>query len=376
MVCPPTLAQAAAEAENADVQHFKILSTVEYSGQGQFRSHAETRFTARKQSLPNDKVRYLLSASGVDLAGSGSSSGEVSFVIDRKTKYLSQSDQSLALWQRINNACVSSLEKVTKENVGKTWKQSFELPFAGNSLPAELKFTLTAIQLKTEAFGEVIAVRALSEPFVFQITKNEGGTGPVKSKVSAVYLFDQDVEDVYLSISVFEATTSVNGSKETLRHEVAVYRTDAAGESVDLNGLSKKFERLVQKVGLTRKGIKVEKEVPLPGWAQTEGLRAAGVANMYAAMACEGAPNPVAAVCIPASRIVELQSFGKLVAISKIGTVSAMLSQGIPAIGALNMVAIPAIMGVGLGTAAAIVGGGVAVAAGGGGGGRDRSPCN
>jgi hypothetical protein len=371
--------------EDGSVQHYKMLSSVEYSGQGQFKNQVETLLTVRKQLLSDDKVRYFISSNDFDLlrdnldAEKQSSSGELSFIVDEKTGRISGGGKDLGFLEKINNHCISSLKKVTKDNIGKTWKQSFDMPFLNHMFSGELKFTLTAIKLKTEAFGEVIAVRALSEPFVFKASGEEGNVGNVKSKIGAVYLFDQDIEDVYLSISVFEATANINGSKEQLRHEVGTYMTDSTGASVNLSGLGKEFEKLVQKVGLTKKGLKVEKETPLPQWAQYEGLAAGQVAHICAATACEGAPNPVVTVCIPTARTVAMQSSGTLTSIGVLGTgtVSSALAANVTGIGAMKIAVGPLIMGVSPMTAGLIGGGSAAVAAGaggGGGGGGSRSP--
>ena len=122
-----------------------------------------------------------------------------------------------------------------------------------------------------------------------------------------------------MSISVFEATTNINGFKEKLRREVATYTTDAMGVSADFSGLDKNFEKLVRKLGLKRKSLKVVKTSPLPQWAMSEGLRAAQLTNMYAAMVCEGALNPVITVCIPAARVVAMQCFGRLASADGLG---------------------------------------------------------
>jgi len=366
-----TFGKVSLAVENESTQHFKMLSTVEYSGKGQFRNQIETLFTVKKQLLDDDKVRYFLSTNDFDLAGGNldvgqqPSSGELSFVVDRKTKHLSVDSKDLSLLEMVNNQCVKSLKKVTKENIGKTWKQSFNLPFLGKSLPDELKFNLTAIRVETEVLGEMIAVRALSEPFGVRAPKKKAGIGSIKSRIGAIYLFDPEIEDIYLSISVFEARTNMNGSWEKLRHEVATYMTDAAGVSLDLSGLGKKFETLVRKLGLTKKSFKVVKESPLPQWALSEGLNASQVASICAATACEGASNPVVTVCIPVVRTVAMQSLGTLtplggLALADLGTVTGSLGTSVPAVGALNIAAAPAFMGVGVGTAAAIAGGGTA----------------
>jgi hypothetical protein len=368
-------------AENESVQHYKMLSTVEYTGQNQFRNQVDALLTVKRQSLSDDKVQYLVSSNNFNL-GEGSttpdqqpSARELSFVIDNQTKYLSTDSKDLELLEKINNHCVGELKKITKDNIGKTWKQSFTMPFLNQLIPGELNLTLTAIQLKTKMFGEMIAVRALSEPFVIRATNANGAKEDVRAKTNAVYLFDSKMEDIYMSISVFEAETK---SKEKLRHEVATYKTDATGKSVDLSGLGSEFEKLVRKVGLTTKTIKVTKESPLPQWAQYDGLGAAQVANICAATACEGAPNPVATIYIPAARTVALQSLGKIATVGKISAISTALATKVTGIAGMKIAAAPALMGGmgGLGAAGAVAGGATAVAVGASGAGGDdnRSP--
>ena len=371
--------------ESEGVQHYKMLSTVEYAGNTQFRNQVEMLFTVRKEFLSDDKVKYSISTNDFELIGSEMepgerlSSNELLFVIDGKTRGLTGCGGDLALLEKVNNQCVRSLKKVTRENIGKTWKQSFKLSFLDHLLTDELKFTLTAIQLKTKVFGEMIAVRALSEPFSVKAVKEEGGVGDVKCRMNAVYVFDSGIEDIYLSISVFEATTKINGSKETLRYEIATYKADSSGAAVDLSGLGKEFEKFVRKVGLTGKAIKVNKESSLPQWAHYEGLAAAQVTNLCAATACEGALNPVASVCLPAARTIALQSGGKLAMATQLGAISGLLVKSIPGASGMQVAVAPAaFMGVGLGTAGAIAGGtaGTIAIAGGGGGddGGTRSP--
>lgn len=374
--------RAGVAAESRSIQHFKMLSTVEYSGKTQFKSQVETLMTVKKQFGTGDKIQYSVSSDNFDLlTGSLNRSrqesfGELSFVIDVQTGYLSGAGKEITLLEKINNQCVKSLKKVTRENIGKTWKQSFKMPFLEHLLPGELKLTLTAVKLETKAFGEMIAVRALSEPFIVKAAKANGGVGDVKSKIGTVYLFDSGLEDIYLSVSVFEATTKINGFVEKLRHEIATYKTDADGMSVDLNGLGKEFEKLVAKVGLSRKSLKVVNKGPLPQWARSEGLGAAQVANICAATACEGALNPVATIYMPATRTVALQSFGTLTSIGKVGAVSSSLAAGVTGVGGMKIAAAPAFMGMSLGTAGAVAGGAIAIAvgAGGGGSGSSQSP--
>jgi|GEM_PF-4930365 len=131
---------------------------------------------------------------------------------------------------RTSNAVIRPLARPswssrTKQNVGKTWKQSFSLPSSAYSLGRELKFTMTAIELETKQYGRMVAVRALSEPFIVKVISAKEGVKDVRSKTCALYLFDSEINDIYLSISVFESATNINSPKETFRHEVATYKT-------------------------------------------------------------------------------------------------------------------------------------------------------
>lgn len=365
------LAEAGLTEENESVQYFKMLSTVEYSGKKQFKNQIESLFTTRKQSVSDDKVQYFISSNDFKLGESGE---EFSFIVDEKTRQISGLGRDLTLVERVNNECVKSLEKISAENIGKTWRQSFDLSFLGEAFPPKLEFTLTAIKLKTAALGELIAVRALSEPFVVKAVKSDGKIGDIKSKIGAVYLFDLEAKQVYMSVSTFDAGTNINGFNERLRHEVATYMTDKEGVSVNFDGLNKKFEKLVKKVGLVKKNLKVKKESPLPQWARSEGLLTSQITGLCAATACEGALNPVVMICMPVARTLALQSFGTLATVSGASAVSAALTSSVPAIGGMNLAGGTTIMGVGVGTAGAVAGGtagGAVAAAGGGGGGGD-----
>jgi len=351
-----TFANAGMATGEEGVQYYKMISTVEYAGAGQFRNQVEGLFTVREKPLSNDKVQYFISAK--DLFE------ELSFVVDRGAQRLSQTSESSAFWTQINNDCVKSLKKVTKSNVGKTWKQAFDLSSVGNSLPAELKFTLTAIQVESQELGEMIAVRALSEPFFVKLSE-----GTATSRINTVYLFDSEIEDIFLSVSVFESTTTMNGFKETLRYEVATCKADAAGESVDLKGLGKEFESFVAKLGVTKE-FKVTKASALPAWAQTTGLQAAQAANICSALSCEGALNPVATISMPAAKVIDLQANS-----SELRTVNARFAanEGGGGNGPWEWL----VDKVGFWPAAGIVGAGIAVpiaANSGGGGGHAASP--
>jgi len=193
----------------------------------------------------------------------------------------------LVFWAKVNNESVKSLKKVTSDDVTQTWTQSVDLSSLQNPPFDELNFTSTSIRVTTRAFGEMIAVAALSEPFSVK-----AGRDSVSSTVNTVYLFNPQIEDVYMSISVFEAATEARGFKETLRHEVATYKTDPAGVPVDLSDVGRDFARLVAKVGLSESGLEVIRESPLPRWARSEGLSAAQVAHICSATVCEGTLRP------------------------------------------------------------------------------------
>jgi hypothetical protein len=366
------ICQAGIYEQNQDVEYYKMLSTVEYTGQGQFIHQVETMLTVQKENISKNKTGYSISSRDFSLSEAGMNtrqdSHELSFIIDEKTKRISSGGRNLTLLEKVHNYCVNSLQKVTKQNIGKTWKQSFDLSSFDYSLPKKLTFTMTAMQENTEKYGQMIAVRALSEPFVVKVVKAKEGLKNVKSRIRAAYLFDWNVEDVYLSISVFEATGNIDSSNEKLRHETATYKTNAQGVAADLKGISKDFEKFIRKVGLTNESVNVTKKVSLPRWAQSEGLRAAQIGNICAATSCEGAINPVITVCLPTARTVALQSFGNIASAGQIGNIGVILAKNIPAMSGMKIAVAPAWAGLGLGTAAHVTGlagataGGIAIA--------------
>lgn len=336
-------------AADEAIHHYKMISAVEYKGSGEFRNQVEELFTVRTEPLSNEKVQYFVSTEGLF--------EELSFVVDRGTGRLSQTGETVGIWAQINNHCAESLRKVTTADIGRTWKQAFDLSSIDKSLPAELKFTLTAIQVENQELGEMIAVRALSEPFFIE-------RGAVMSKVNSLYVFDSEVEDIFLSVSVFESITTMNGLKETLSHKVATCKTDAEGNPVNLKGLGEKFESFVAKLALTE-DIKVVKASALPDWAQNDGLRVAQVSCICSSLACEGALNPVVTVSMPAAKIIELQKNG-----SGLVTVNSQLAAvgSVPVVGPWEWL----VNKVGFWPAVGVVGAAVAIpvaTSGGGGGG-------
>jgi hypothetical protein len=354
------LCRADIENQNRTTEHYKMLSSIEYTGQGQFKHQLETQLEVDKKPLLDNQVRYSISSKDLDFsatAGQDGFSRELSFIIDKNTKRLSAGGRELTLLEKIDNHCVQTLQKVTDENIGQTWKQTFDLSSFNFSLPDKLTFTITAMRVNTEQYGSMIAVRALSEPFVVHTVTAQGTVKNIQSRINSAYLFDSQIENIYLSMSVFEAAADINTSNEKLRLEIATYKTDEKGEAVDLTGLDENFEKFVRKVGLTSKTINVTKETSLPGWAKQEGLLVAQACNISAAAACEGSLNPVASVCIPAAQTVELQSMGLVASAEKVTPIGSMLAQSIPAMSGMKLAIAPAFLGIGLQGAGLIAGG-------------------
>jgi hypothetical protein len=340
---------------NISVEHQKMISTIEYAGEGQFQHQVETLLKIEKEALSSEKTRYIISSPDFDLAQTQASrdpaSNYITFIVDKNTGQMSNSSNCLTLMEKVNNHCASILQKVTKGNIGKTWKQPFDLSLFEYSLTKNITFTMTAINVNTNKYGSMTAVRALSEPFVISVVNSDGKIKEVESRIRAAYLFDSQIEDIYLSMSVFEASADIESKNEKLRYEVATYKTDASGNAVDMSGLGKDFEDFVRKVGLTSQDLKVEKETALPAWAKSEGLHAAQLSNICAAAACEGALNPVTTVTMPAARTVALQSTNEIISAGKVTTVSSILAKSVPALGGMKIAVAPAWAGYSLITA-------------------------
>jgi hypothetical protein len=283
--------------DNEGVEYFKMISTVEYTGDGQYRNQTENAYSVTKEVFANDRVRYSFVTDDPNTDVKRRTASDYSFVIDRTTGIMSAAGREMAFWSQVSNATVKSLDKVTKDYVGKTWKQTVDLSSVDKTPINEVSFTLTAIDVRTRAFGNMIAVRALSEPFFLTIDK-----GPLRCQMNTVYLFDQDVDSAYLAISVFASSTDARGMQETFRHEVATYRTDSAGKPLDLSDVGKDFEALVARVGLRKDSLQITKETDLPNWAKVKGISAAQVANICAGAVCEGALNPAGLITIPTAK--------------------------------------------------------------------------
>ena len=347
-------------------QFYKMVSTVEYTGQGRYRSEAEAIVSVQRKDISDDKRSYTISSGQLDMRceqqrqGKQSKEQGFSFVYDRSTKKVSDCPKSLVPIQVKCNSCIPSLKTITKENIGKTWKQEYEKICFGGQCYSDMKFTVTAQTFQTDALGEVIAVRALSEPVTLTINPLEEKKQNIKLRANTFYLFDSDMERVYLSASTFEQTTSINGYKEKVRYETAAYQTDARGNSVDLTGLDKKFAKFVRKVGLSRKPLEIEEdeEVPLPAWVHSSdiGITSVQTCNMAGGLACEGASNPVALIFMPINQALQAQSLGAFGVAGGSGTVGVAVVGEVAGLGGMNVVAPATIFGVSHGAAATMAG--------------------
>ena len=322
-------------AEKESVSHFKMFSTVEYAGKGgvgwaqQYRSQVEALFKVSKMPLSNGVFSgYFISSSDFDSVTNNWNLGQrysngLSFVVNNRTKKLSGLSEELKHLEIINNHAFDSMAKSTDKGVGKNWVVSFSMPLSNASSVSDiLKFNMSAIRLQTDLYGEMIAVKAVSDPFAIQAPKGGMDVGSVLCKTSAVYLFGPRVfnsgsDDIYLSISVFDATTNLRGFEEKLHHEVTTCKATADGISVDLGGLGGDFRSFIEELQLNRESLNVVRESPLPQWAQSEALVAAQISGTYAAIACEGALNPAITRCIPSARVIGLQSSSGLAAVAQ-----------------------------------------------------------
>lgn len=256
------------------------------------------------------------------------------------------------------NSCVPALTDIPRENIGKTWKQTYEQICFGDNCYSDMKFTVTAKLLNTEILGDMVAVRALSQPITLTVITEDDKKQKVKIRANSFYLFDSEMENIYLSTSAIEETTNISGFREKVRYETATYMTDAEGNSVDLTGLDKKFAKFVSKVGLSREVLKIKEgqEVPIPAWFHSSdlGVNSVQTCNMASALACEGASNPVALIFLPTNQALGAQSMGAFGIAGGSGTVGATVVRNVSGMSDMQIVGPPMIFGVSQGTAAAI----------------------
>ncbi|MCK5000236.1 MAG: hypothetical protein KAS23_11900, partial [Anaerohalosphaera sp.] len=345
-------------AEVQSTINYKLISTVEYKGDGEYNNRYETNFRVRKEPLENNQFRYGILADG--------RSKEMSFTLDKRTMLMSDCSTEFQLQKFISNTCVRSLKRNTTNNINKTWKQSFDLSSLGNSYPSKLSFTLTSQKMNTKKAGDMVVVRALSEPYA---TATPDG---LKGRVNSVCVFDPAIERMYMSVSVVTIESARAGfSKSIVCYQTAVMETDSRGKPIDLGfkedtKTGKKFSEFVRKIGLKEKMLKVKdkSKMNLPMWAKTDALKVTQLNNLCAGYACEHGVNPVSPVFFMTNQVMSAQVAGS---VGSIGLVS--VSQTLSAsIGTTSLATAP-FLGVGVGTASLIGGGGAAAGFSGGGGG-------
>ncbi|MDD5459551.1 MAG: hypothetical protein PHF37_09190 [Phycisphaerae bacterium] len=335
-----------------------MTSTIEYIGKGQFRNQLDSFYVVKKECNGNKETFQISQRQ----SGSSDKSWKfepMKFMVDKSTQKVYGSDNEFLRWEQINNSCASFLEKIDPDQViDKTWKQTVPLGKSDKCLGDNLTFTVTAMRLENTKMGNLVAVRALSEPAV----SNESADNTI-SKVNAVYVFDADVENVVFSVTVFESTTNMNGLREVLRNEITTYLTTPSGKPVDLSELGNEFTNFVSQVSLTDKKLEVKEPCEFSNWARNIAFNAAQTANICASIVCEGAVNPVSAVSLPAARALEAQknSDKGLLAASQDGNAFQQLKSNwgwnLPTVGVIG----------------GVVGGGIAIGGGFGGGGGGSS---
>lgn len=303
--------------------YFKLVSTVEYTaeraGQNrQYRHQAEPWFMVTTAPQLNDETHYNLLTTDLEFQTEYAAElyrniGEINYDLTQK-RYMTSVDDDLIHLLKMNNECVRSLEGQVPKEVGKTWTCRFNLKiFEHYSLPDELKFTVTSIKVRTDELGDLVAVRAISDPFMVKAVRQIDGYGFVKCQLASVYLFDPYVyetnaEDVYVSATVFIATTKMDDMTQNYRYEFGTYKTDADANAIDMEGLGTELEDFVRQIHLVPEPLDVNDAAGLPFWAKSEIVNAAQLATACAAVACEqDLVNPVASIYLAAARIYEYQ---------------------------------------------------------------------
>ena len=73
-------------SERESVQHYKMISVVEYSGKSQFRNQAESIFTVRQEALSGNSVRYTLSQNDINPSVNQQGYQQIasSFILDKQ----------------------------------------------------------------------------------------------------------------------------------------------------------------------------------------------------------------------------------------------------------------------------------------------------
>ncbi|MBN1788643.1 MAG: hypothetical protein JW806_09660 [Sedimentisphaerales bacterium] len=306
-------------------EYFKLVSTVEYmakrgSEEKRYRHQLEPWFIVTSAPQNPDQTHYNLITTDFQLRDPSSYElyrgiDEINYGLIGK-RYISNVDDDLLHLRTMNNECVKVLADESPKEVGDTWTCRFNLGlFNHYSLPDELRFTVTSITVPTDELGDLVAVRAISDPFMVKALRQIEGYGYVKCKIAAVYLFDPyvyetDAEDIYVSAMVFLASTNMDSMDQQYRYEFGTYKTEPNTAPVDMEGLGFELEDFVREIELIPEPMEVDpnETAGLPSWAQSEVANAAQIASACAAVACEqNVVNPVASIYLAAARTYQLQ---------------------------------------------------------------------
>ncbi len=340
------------EPLNQSVDHFKLISTVEYTASRgdehrQYRHQSEPWFTVERIAIDSERTRYRLWTDDLGFMGmyadpEYSYLSEINYFLTDK-RYMSEIDEDLLYLQKVNNASLASLKGRAVSDVGKSWTHRLDLSmFEHYSLPKELKFTIKSIAVPTKYLGDLIAVRVISDEFLVKAGTQGDGFGYVRCKTASVYLFDPNVsygsgQEIYASATVFVAVTKMDDMTQQYRYEFGTYKTDANGVAVDLEGLDFNFEDFVRDIKLSPYPIKVEQRAGLPYWAQSEIVNAAQIASAASAILCEQSMvNPVASRYLAAARVYSFQKECSLLSCGN-RTVCQALRQDVAAIEPMNI---------------------------------------
>jgi hypothetical protein len=333
--------------------YFKLISTVEYTAKRgsesrQYRHQAEPWFAVTTIPQTDSQRRYHLITGDLRflnryLQQKYENAGEINYELIEK-RLIAGVDSDLSALQKMNNECVKTIGGKAPNKIGEQWKCKFNLGiFNHYSLPKELKFTVTSIKVPTDKLGDLVAVRAVSDPFLVKAAAQIEGYGYVRCKIASVYLFDPYMyetgeEDVYVGATVFLAATGMDDMTQQYRWEFGIYKTDTEASAIDMNGLSRDLEGFVRDIQLIPEPIQVKNSCCPPMWAQSEIANAAQLASACAAVACEqNIVNPVASIYLASARVYSLQQEYLLAASPQERSVCQALRGDVREIGQMNI---------------------------------------
>jgi hypothetical protein len=318
-------AQQIQQVQNArqNIDYFHLISTVEYTAKQdkekrQYRHQMESCFAVTSWPTSARQKHYRVSTDQLKMKNDYvykeyKDISQINYDLTDQ-RYMTAVDTDLQYLKKMNNQCIDTLKDKDIKGPNKTWTCRFNLGiFNHYSLPDELKFTVSSIKVPTKKLGDLVAVRAISDPFMVKVVGQVENYGYVKCQVASVYLFnpyvlDRNGEDLYVSTTAFVASTKMDDMTQEYRYEFGTYKTDVNGTPVDINGLDYVFEGFVKKIKLTPQPIEVNKPTGMPFWAKSEIVNAAQLASTCSAVACEQTiVNPVSSIYLAAARIYQLQ---------------------------------------------------------------------